>query len=96
MRIRRRDLMKLGAGAASSALFSPSLGFAQTGSHDSGPVARGKRQKILVIGAGLSGLVTAYELTNEMERAHPGSKQNLEGLYVKIWHQDPWTKGALG
>lgn len=33
---------------------------------------------------------------DEMERAHPGLKANLEGLHVKIWHKDPWAKGALG
>lgn len=33
---------------------------------------------------------------DEMERAHPGLKQNLEGMEVKVWHKDPWTKGALG
>jgi len=32
----------------------------------------------------------------EMERAHPGFANNYEGMYVKVWHQDPWTKGALG
>ena len=32
----------------------------------------------------------------EMERAHPGFARNYEGMYVKVWHQDPWTKGALG
>jgi monoamine oxidase len=35
-------------------------------------------------------------IIDEMERAHPRLKQNLESIYVKIWHQDPWTKGALG
>jgi len=35
-------------------------------------------------------------IVEEMERAHPGLKANLEGMYVKIWHKDPWTRGALG
>jgi monoamine oxidase len=35
-------------------------------------------------------------IIDEMERAHPGLKANVETMYVKIWHQDPWTKGALG
>lgn len=35
-------------------------------------------------------------IIDEMERAHPGLKANLENLYVKIWHKDPWTKGAIG
>lgn len=32
----------------------------------------------------------------EMERAHPGLARNFEGMVVKVWHKDPWTKGALG
>lgn len=32
----------------------------------------------------------------EMERAHPGFTRNYEGMFVKVWHQDPWTRGALG
>jgi monoamine oxidase len=35
-------------------------------------------------------------IIDEMERAHPGLKANLETMFVKIWHHDPWTKGALG
>ncbi len=35
-------------------------------------------------------------IIDEMERAHPGLKANLEAMSVKIWHKDPWTRGALG
>ena len=35
-------------------------------------------------------------IVDEMERVHPGLKANLENLYVKVWHKDPWAKGALG
>jgi monoamine oxidase len=35
-------------------------------------------------------------IIDEMERAHPGLKANLETMHVKIWHKDPWTRGALG
>jgi len=35
-------------------------------------------------------------IIREMARAHPGLEANLETMFVKIWHQDPWTKGALG
>jgi monoamine oxidase len=34
-------------------------------------------------------------VVTEMERAHPGLAKNLEGVFVKVWHKDPWTKGAL-
>jgi len=35
-------------------------------------------------------------IVEQMERAHPGLKANLEVLSVKVWHKDPWTQGALG
>lgn len=35
-------------------------------------------------------------IIDEMDKAHPGLKTQLENLYVKVWHKDPWTKGALG
>ncbi len=35
-------------------------------------------------------------IIDEIERAHPGLKNNLETLSVKVWHKDPWTLGALG
>jgi monoamine oxidase len=35
-------------------------------------------------------------IIDEMERVHPGLKANLEAMFVKVWHKDPWTKGALG
>lgn len=35
-------------------------------------------------------------IIDEMERVHPGLKANLEAMVVKVWHQDPWTQGALG
>jgi monoamine oxidase len=35
-------------------------------------------------------------IIDEMERARPGLTANLETMYVKVWHKDPWTKGALG
>jgi len=34
-------------------------------------------------------------LLAEMERAHPGLRENYEGMFVHVWHKDPWTKGAL-
>lgn len=63
MTIRRRDLLKLGAWTASTALFSPSNAFAQAGGRELDRLSPGGRKKVLVIGAGLSGLVAAYELT---------------------------------
>lgn len=35
-------------------------------------------------------------IIDEMERAHPGLKANRKTMHVKIWHKDPWAKGALG
>jgi len=35
-------------------------------------------------------------IVEQMERAHPGLKANLEAMSVKVWHKDPWTQGALG
>jgi monoamine oxidase len=32
---------------------------------------------------------------DQMERAHPGLANNFEGMVVKVWHKDPWAKGAL-
>jgi monoamine oxidase len=34
-------------------------------------------------------------LIAEMERAHPGLGENFEGMFVHVWHQDPWTRGAI-
>ena len=61
--LRRRDMLKLGAWAASAALVSASNIFAQTGGRELHLPGPGGRRKVLVIGAGLSGLVAAYELT---------------------------------
>ena len=63
MKIQRRDLLKLGAWAASAGLLSSSKTFAHTGGRELQPVGPAGRRKVLVIGAGLSGLVAAYELT---------------------------------
>ena len=54
MRLRRRDLLKIGAWAASAGLFVPVTPAAT--------LLPGRPKKVLVIGAGLSGLVAAYEL----------------------------------
>jgi monoamine oxidase len=35
-------------------------------------------------------------IIDQMERVHPGLKANLETMFVKVWHKDPWTQGALG
>jgi monoamine oxidase len=34
-------------------------------------------------------------LVDEMDRALPGLKANYEGMFVHVWHQDPWAKGAI-
>jgi monoamine oxidase len=34
-------------------------------------------------------------LVGEMERAHPGLRENYEGMFVHVWHKHPWSKGAL-
>jgi monoamine oxidase len=63
MKIQRRDLLKLGAWAASAGLFSSANTFAQPSERELHPVSSGRGKKVLIIGAGLSGLVCAYELT---------------------------------
>jgi len=60
MRIHRRDLLKFGAWAVSAGLIPASAPATETVRPREIPL-RG-RQEILVIGAGLSGLVAAYEL----------------------------------
>jgi monoamine oxidase len=57
MKIQRRDLLKLGAWATSTGLIGVPVASAAT------TVAMpGKPKKVLIIGAGMSGLVAAYEL----------------------------------
>ena len=67
--------------------------------HDQ-PGPRGLLVSFLAGGVGERvGALTAAEreefVVTQMERAHPGLVKNLEGLFVKVWHKDPWTKGAL-
>lgn len=34
-------------------------------------------------------------LVDELDRAYPGLKGNYEGMFMHVWHKDPWTKGAF-
>jgi monoamine oxidase len=102
MRIRRRDLLKLGAWAASSGLFPGSHAFAQVDGREPGPIGPGvgRRSSSSERGFLAWSLPTSEKrdrfIVDELERAHPGLKQNLENIVVKVWHKDPWVKGALG
>jgi monoamine oxidase len=34
-------------------------------------------------------------VVNEMERVHPGLRDNLEGAVSKVWNADPWAGGPF-
>src|SRR5688572_13164683 len=34
-------------------------------------------------------------LVDELDRAYPGLKGNYEGMFMHVWHKDPWAKGAF-
>lgn len=97
MKIQRRDLLKLGAWAASTGLISTSVARAAEGRREAETLAPGKQQKILIIGAGMAGLVAAYELRKlghdvtilEAQRRPGGRVYSLrdpfsDGLYVEV------------
>jgi monoamine oxidase len=33
-------------------------------------------------------------VSGDMEKVHPGLRENLEGAVSKVWHTDPWVGGA--
>jgi monoamine oxidase len=33
-------------------------------------------------------------VVDDVDKAHPGLRPNLEGAVTKIWDNDPWTGGA--
>ena len=63
MKLRRRDLLKLGAWAASAGIFPSSSVIAATGRREPAAIISARPKQVLIIGAGMSGLVAAYELT---------------------------------
>ena len=63
MKLRRRDLLKLGAWATSAGIFPTARAFAAAGRREPAATIPAKPKQLLVIGAGMSGLVAAYELT---------------------------------
>src|SRR5688572_7599000 len=63
MKIPRRDLIRLGMWAASTGLFGANGALAADGRRESAAIVPGKPKKVIVIGAGMAGLVAAYELT---------------------------------
>jgi monoamine oxidase len=97
MRIHRRDLLKLGAWAASTGLISAAAARAAEGRREPAALTPGKQQKVLVIGAGIAGLVAAFELRKlghdvtilEAQRRPGGRVYTLrepfsDGLYVEV------------
>ena len=97
MRIPRRELLKLGAWAVSTGLIPSSAVRAAEGRREPAAIIPGKSQKILIIGAGLSGLVAAYELRKlghsvtvlEAQRRPGGRVYTVrepfsDGLYVEV------------
>jgi monoamine oxidase len=68
-------------------------------SHDQ-PGPRGLLVSFLCGGTGervgnLEPAIRERYLLDEMERAHPGLKENYEGMFVHVWHKHRWAKGAL-
>jgi monoamine oxidase len=97
MRIHRRDLLKLGAWAVSTGIISASAARAAAVHREPIALIPGKQQRILIVGAGLSGLVAAYELRKlghevtvlEAQRRPGGRVYSLrepfsDGLYVEV------------
>jgi len=97
-RIHRRDLLKFGAWAVSAGLIPASPGLA-TGLPRREPISlpSGKQQSVLIVGAGLSGLVAAYELRKlghrvivlEAQRRPGGRVYSVrapfsDGLYAEV------------
>ena len=94
MKISRRSVLKLGAWAAAASVFAPTKVLTADAA---APAAHGPRKKIIVVGAGLSGLVAAFELrrlghavTVLEARTRPGGRvwslhePFSDGLYVEV------------
>jgi monoamine oxidase len=91
MRIRRRDLLKLGAWAAATGVFAQAPP-AMQGRREPALLAPGKQKKVLVLGAGLAGLVAAYELTRLGHEVTILEAQNRPGGRV-LTLREPWADG---
>jgi monoamine oxidase len=89
LRITRRDLLKLGAWAAASGLI-PSTVLAQ--GRQSEVVVPINPKRVLIIGAGLSGLVAAYELRKLGHEVTILEAQRRAGGRVYSIH-DPFSDG---
>src|SRR3954466_13404867 len=89
MKIPRRELLKLGLWATSTGLFvGPGVrAAAQLGSAGLVP---GKPKKVIVIGAGLSGLVAAHELTKLGHEVIVLEGQHRAGGRV-LTLREPWA-----
>ncbi|HEY6125831.1 MAG TPA: FAD-dependent oxidoreductase [Steroidobacteraceae bacterium] len=97
MRIPRRDLLKWGAWAAAAGLLPATAARAAEARREPVTLAPGKPKTVLVIGAGIAGLVAAYELRKlghqvtvlEAQRRPGGRVYTLrdpfsDGLYVEV------------
>src|SRR5688572_32214201 len=91
MRLRRRDLLRLGAWAASAGLF-PAVRAAEAGRREPMTLIADRPKRVLVIGAGLSGLVAAYELSKAGHAVTVLEAQHRVGGRV-LTLREPWADG---
>lgn len=81
----RRDVMKI-AGTALAGVAGNSFQAAASGS------SRGSKKSVIVIGAGISGLCCAYELTRRGHDVTVFEASGRPGGHVRTWH-DPFADG---
>jgi monoamine oxidase len=90
MKVRRRDLLKLGAWAASVGLFPVARAAEPAGRREPVALIPATPKKVIVIGAGMSGLVAAHELTRLGHQVTVLEAQHRVGGRV-LTVREPWA-----